>query len=431
MKKITLLYDKSNVELVIPEKNLTYYIDSKNNIESAGNLENLENAVASSPEIMLDRFVKNKRVGVILADYTRKICFPEIIQVLFKRLNDAASIKVFIATGTHKSEYAGNYHIMNLIKNYCDQFHLPLEKVIIHDCHSDSFYCAGISANNNKIYVNSESKDIEVFVTYSDMKNHYFAGYSNALKNFCPGICKYETIERNHSLALQDMSTFGHHPLHPLAERRNNPLAFDIWEGYQLIVNKRPVYLLATIMKQNQIIWSEAGFLESVTKNGIEQVDNNLSVRVKPSDHMIVSCGGYPNDESLYIAQRALELSKNGVKKGGDILFIAACSNGIGSEKAIQNFFIPLQDNVDEVIKKYRDYYIMFSHKSYKFAQLIKRMRNVFVYSTLSSEQVKSIHLTPVTSIQHIIDSWIKTNPEVRINIFPEGNKFAVHAKDI
>ena len=91
--------------------------------------------------------------------------------------------------------------------------HLPEEMTFW-----DLFYLINFLRILNRIYINDESKDIDVFVTHSDMKNHYFAGYSNALKNFMPGICKYETIERNHALALKDNSTFGHHPLHPLKD---------------------------------------------------------------------------------------------------------------------------------------------------------------------------------------------------------------------
>ena len=46
------------------------------------------------------------------------------------------------------------------------------------------------------------------------MKTHYFAGYSNPIKNFVPGICAFETTEKNHSLALHPHSSFGLHPWH-------------------------------------------------------------------------------------------------------------------------------------------------------------------------------------------------------------------------
>jgi nickel-dependent lactate racemase len=429
MKKYKLLYDRSVIELNIPAKNIAHYIDLKKGLYSGNNLDKLNHSINSSVDPKLDQFVKNKKVGVIFADYTRKICFDEVIHALFKHLHTAFSLKVFIATGTHDGENKGNYHIVDLIKSHCNRFHLPLDRVIIHNCHAADFYHAGTTSNGNKIYVNNESKDVDLFVTHSDMKNHYFAGYSNALKNFFPGICKYESIEKNHALALEVRSTFGRHPLHPIRDRRDNPLAQDIWEGYQLITAGRPVYLLATIMKQDRIIWSEAGFLEKVTPKAIEQIDRIMSIKVNPADHIVVCCGGYPNDESLYTAQRALELTKNGVKKNGDILFIAACINGIGTKKAIQNFYEPLKNNLVKALHKYQDHYVMFSHKAYKFVQLIQRMRNIYLYSTLSPEQVHSIHLTPVNNVQEIIDSWIKENPQVKINIFPEGNKFAVYEK--
>jgi nickel-dependent lactate racemase len=428
MKKYKLPYDHANIEISIPAKNIGCYVDFKLKTIRTNNLDIL-NRVIESSDVKLGQFVKNKRVGVILPDYTRKICFKEVIQAIFKHLKEAFSVKVFIATGTHDGENDGNYYLVDLIKSGVKEFHIALDQIIIHNCHRANFYFAGITSNENKVYVHQEVKDLDLFVTLSDMKNHYFAGYSNALKNFLPGICKYETIERNHALALRPNSTFGHHPLHPIKNRRDNPLARDIWEGYQRIAQGRAVYLLATITKQDHIIWAGAGLLEKVTSKALVQVDRLMSVELNPADHIIVSCGGYPDDESLYTAQRALELTKHGMKKNGDILFIAACANGIGSEKATQNFYNPLKNDLDQILQKYQEHYVMFSHKTYKFARLIKQTRNLFVYSMLSADQVKSIHLSSVKNIQEIIDFWIKENPQVKINIFPEGNKFAVYVK--
>jgi nickel-dependent lactate racemase len=429
MKKYKLPYGNGNIEIHIPEKNIAHYIDLKPESSHGNNMDKL-NRIISSSDPSLNELVKNKRVGVILSDYTRKICFREVIHSLFQYLKGASSIKIFIATGTHEGETDGNYHLVDIIKNAGKKFQLALDRVIIHNCHSADFYFAGTTSNQNKVYVHSQVKDLDLFVTHSEMKNHYFAGYSNALKNFLPGICKYETIERNHALALKPASTFGHHPLHPVKNRRDNPLAQDIFEGYRLITGGRSVYLLATITKQAQIIWAGAGLLEKVTPKAISQVDRLMSVKVVPADHMVVSCGGYPDDESLYIAQRALELTKHGIKKNGDILFLAACINGIGSKRAIKNFYDPLRNSLDQVLQANQDHYIMFSHKAYKFARLIQQTRNIYVYSNLPVEQIRAIHLTPIKNIQEIIDFWLKENPQVKMNIFPEGNKFAIYEKN-
>jgi nickel-dependent lactate racemase len=430
VKTYQIPFHASSIDLQIPEENVNHLIHLVSEEAEDDNIGKLKTALAQSADGPLRRWIENKRVSFIVEDSTREVPTEDLFRVILSELAAAKSIKVFLATGTHEGENEENYEIVAQIKKYAQKALAPIEKIIIHDCQQDDFYLAGVTKGyKNEIYVNAESRDAEIFVVLSDMKNHYFAGYSNALKNFLPGICKYESIERNHSLALKEESTYGHHPLHPDPLRRDNPLAQDIWEGFQLITKNRPVYTIATITKHKKILWAEVGLLERVTQEGIKQVDSKMSTDVNVADNMIVSCGGYPNDESLYTAQRALELTKNGVKEGGEILFIAGCANGIGPEKSIKNFYDPLKKDISQVLSEYQNKYIMYVHKTYKFAALIAKMNRIFIYSKLAEKIIKDIHLYPISDPQSIIDQWLQENPKTRINIFTQGNKLAVYAR--
>lgn len=70
----------------------------------------------------------------------------------------------------------------------------------------------------------------------------------------------------------------------------------------------------------------------------------------------------------------------------------------------------------------------MYSHKTYKFAQLIQKMNKIHMLSRLPAYSVADIHLNPITDAQSVVDGWLKENPDTVINIFSEGNKLAVHA---
>jgi len=338
-------------------------------------------------------------------------------------------VNALLATGTHDSNTPENKAIISDVAEIARLNNLNVDKLLIHDCHNDKMvYVGKTKSHGNDIYINEHLQQADIFLVFSDMKNHYFAGYSNAIKNFFPGVAGYNSIERNHSLAMDSRSKFGHHPLHPEKSRRNNPLAQDMLEAYQLVKKDKPVYLLATVTSGMDIVWVKAGILEQVLPLGISEVDKHFSVNVNPADNMIVSCGGYPNDESLYMAQRALELTRAGVKDDGEVLFLAECRNGIGPQKSIENFYQPLTEPVDEILEKFENRkYIMYAHKTYKFALMIKELRKIYVKSAMSDESILKIHLTPVTDVQNIINNWIKNNPDTKINIFGEGNKISVH----
>lgn len=430
-RKYQIPYDKSSVSLNIPETNVQYSIDIELPALGMSNFDILSKAIDQSESISFEEFVSGKRVGLIIEDSTRDVPLDDLLDVSGPVLHKAQSVIVFVATGTHDGNNEEDRANIERIKASQEKFSYPLENIIVNDCHEDAFYLAGITSGiNNEIFVHKDSQNIDVFLVFSDMKNHYFAGYSNPIKNFIPGICNYSTAEYNHSLALKDESTFGHHPLHPDPQRRNNPLAKDMQEAYQIICAGRPTYVLATISKKGNILWGGAGLLERVTEDGIREVDRIMSREVLPADKLVVSCGGYPNDESLYTAQRALELSKRGVKRGGDILFLAGCMNGLGPEKSINNFFNPLKEDITEILSKLSGKYVMYSHKTYKFAQLIQDMNQIFLKSHLPSEQVRKIHLFPVENPQTIIDDWIKEDPQTTIGLVSDGNKLALHEKN-
>ena len=73
----------------------------------------------------------------------------------------------------------------------------------------------GRTSRGTQVLVNVLADEADVFLVVSDVKVHYFAGYSNPVKNFLPGISAFRTVEQNHSLALLEESTHGLHPWHP------------------------------------------------------------------------------------------------------------------------------------------------------------------------------------------------------------------------
>jgi nickel-dependent lactate racemase len=226
MGQYRIPYNRSSISLNIPDDNVHYYIDLDLPDSGKSKKESLSEAIQNSKSGSLDDFVQNKRVGLIIEDATRDVPLEDLLEVSGSALKKASSITVFIATGTHDGDNDGNRELIDYVLKSQNKFGFTLEKIVVNDCDEDAFYRAGTtSSEKNDIFVHEDSRSADVFLVFSDMKNHYFAGYSNPIKNFMPGICNYPTTERNHALALDDNSSFGRHPLHPDPDRRNNPLA--------------------------------------------------------------------------------------------------------------------------------------------------------------------------------------------------------------
>ncbi len=429
MAKLQLRYGHNSIHLKIPDANLGEVIQPRKQRASTDIATSLRNALETPIGITLSEAITNRRVGVLIEDGTRAEPHEYIIDALTPNLGLAKDLTFIIATGSHEPMSIRNQEIIQAIHKSCKQTNLPAYSVIVHDAQQSSCKFIGVTSRGTELRVNKETLALEAFVVAADMKNHYFAGYSNAIKNFLPGICDFHSIEGNHSLALEPESTFGRHPFHPDQSRQTNPVAEDMLEAAHLIIAERPVFLLATITSGPYILWSRSGDMQKVTSEGIQVIDDIASFTVPKTDHIIVSPGGFPQDESLYNAQRGLELTKNAVQDEGEVLLLAECPKGIAPTPTAREFFYNyLIMPLPEMMAKIRNNYRLYTHKSWKFGELINRLSHVWIHTALEKTQVETAHLFHAPNPQKIVNTWVQNDSATRIHVFNDANKIAVYA---
>ncbi len=427
--KVDLHYGKGIVSLQIPDGNLAQIIRPWQDDGNTDNVTLLQQAMVAEDVERFQDEITDKRLCVLLEDGTRDSPSEDIFNQLFAVLQKSSFVRFLISTGTHDPDTPQNREITEQIETAARKAGIADFDTHAHDCENDRFVNAGTTARGTPVLYNALTDDAEIFLVLSDVKVHYFAGYSNPVKNFVPGICAFETTEHNHSLALDEMSTFGLHPWHRDESRRGNPLAQDQLEAMRLITRDRPVYTLTTITTSRQIRWARFGPVEQVTAKAFVAVDEKNTHTVTPSERLIVSPGGLPNDVDLYIAQRALELTKNAVTDGGEVLFLAACPNGIGEKKTMANFYDRLTLPLDEVLKSIESEYKLYSHKPYKFAQMIRRLRRIWMHSEIPDDLVEAAYLYPTHGPQAVVDGWLAEQPGAKITIVDGANKIALYGR--
>lgn len=423
-----LTYGDTEVSLDIPEKNFAGKIVPKG-VKTIPDMLGEFNRVLENPHgPTIETLTQSKSVCVLIEDHTRDEPHWELLSAIVPRLRNASRVQYIITTGSHEVEHPGNLEIVDMIHTISKDNQLEKYEVEINDCRNPDVVDLGTTSRGTSIIVTSAATNHDVYIAAADMKAHYFAGYSNALKDFLPGVCAFKTIEDNHSMALDPKSTFGRHPYHPNPERRDNPLADDMREGMEIISKGAKVFTLSIVTNNSELIWADAGEIEPVTAGGIDVLDEIASFKVAPVSHIIVSPGGYPQDKSLYHAQRAIELTKNAVKENGEILFIAECRDGVAPQSAIANFYDKLTVPLEEVTHSIIECYHLYEHKAFKFAELIKSVSNVWMYTELSQDTIEAAHMKKAVDPQKIVDDWISHNPDAKIMVLDKGNKLAVYA---
>ena len=427
--KVELHYSDGFVSLEIPQANVEQIIRPWENEPNADNRAVLQRAMAEKETAKFQEEIAGKNVCVLLDDSTREQPFGDVFAAVFATLQNSRHVQFLLCTGTHNADTPENKQIILQLERAAAKARITNFAIHTHDCQRDDFKSAGRTSRGTEVLFNARIDDADIFLVLSDVKVHYFAGYSNPIKNFVPGMCGLRTVEQNHSLALDDRSTFGVHPWHCDNTRRDNPLADDQLEAMRMVVKTRPVYSLVTITTSGRVQWARFGPVEQVSRDAFVTVDRTNTRTVKPVSRLIVSPGGLPNDISLYIAQRALELTKNAVTDGGEILFLAACPKGVGEERTMENFYNRLTAPVDQVLKSIQGEYKLFSHKAYKFALMIKRLRRIRMYSQIPDEQVEAAHLHPTHKPQAVVDDWLGEDPDTKITIVDGANKIALYAE--
>ncbi len=424
---VDLHYGTGVVSLRVPDRNVQEIIRPWQGEQTRDAAAGLAGIVGARAGAFRD-VVAGKRVCILLDDGTRDEPLADVLPYLCAVLRGTASVQFLICTGTHTADTPKNREIRREVEKVSRDAGLTVTRIHAHDCKADRFLDVGRTSRGTQVLVNALAEEADAFLVVSDVKVHYFAGYSNPVKNFVPGISVFRTVEQNHSLALLDESTHGSHPWHPNPARRDNPLAADQLEGMDLIAKGRPIWALVMLSAGERLIWARFGPVQDVSAESFLVTDERNIRDVAPATRLVVSPGGLSNDEDLYIAQRALELNRAAILDGGEVLFLAACPNGIGEPQTLANFYNRLTAPLDEVIRSIQQDYVLYSHKPYKFAVLIRRLRRIWMHTQIPDNLVEAAHMSAARDPQAVVDGWLAEQPDARIIFIDGANKVALRA---
>jgi nickel-dependent lactate racemase len=368
----------------------------------------LADAVAAGAERAIEACA-GRRVLVLVPDGTRDQPHATQFRAVVPILRHADEIVVLLATGTHRPDTVDNRRIVDAVARMAANHDVPMT-LEAHDCRRSRLFDAGRTSRGNPTWLNRRVAEADSIVILSDMKPHYFAGYSNATKFLLPATAAFGSIERNHALALDERSTACRHPLHDDPARQLNPVAEDQLEAARLVTERTRVFALATIAEGDHVDWATFAPLERAVRLGIREVDTRLVRPVcRRYRRAVIGCGGYPNDETLYIAQRSLELTQEALADGAEVLWLAQCANGIASSAATaDHFFSPLKTGAESYVAEVSRRYVMFSHKTVRFVRLMERLAGIAMVSSLPPGTLPAGGLAACEAPQAMVDRWVR-----------------------
>ncbi len=367
----------------------------------------------------LKAIIKNKNkiksVCIVVSDATRPVPTHLILEGLLKELTNYGiqykNIRILIATGLHRPTHKEELNrILGSI--------LTSDVQIINHIATDKKSLVSLQTNDfeNPIDINKHYYESDLKILTGYVEPHFFFGFSGGYKSIVPGLAGAETILANHSAEniASPYARFGIYENNPLPEHSSRH-ARKV--GVDFTIN-------VCINKKHEIIQVAAGDLELVHKRLVDYQSKHIFKEIKELfDIVVCGNGGFPLDLNLYQAVKSMAIGEMGVKRGGTIISVNECKEGVGvgQDKFKELIFSGKapEEIYNKILKK--DIVIPDQWEIQVLARILMKSE-VYLVSNMKEEEIGNIGLKYANTVENAIkQSIIKHGKDASILILPNG----------
>jgi len=391
------------VEVLKPEK--IELEDSVNLIEEAFlnpiNKESFEEFASASEDLL-----------IIVNDATRPTPTAEILDYLSPILLNHPNVACIVACGSHRKPTEDEFK--RIFGKCYKEFK---EKIFVHDAEKkDEIKFIGKTIRGNRIGFNKKIFEYKNVVAINSVEPHYFAGYTGGRKSFLPGIAAYETIEFNHTFALEKEAC-------GLA-LDENPVNEDMMEAVDILKDKINIFSIQIVLTPSGEIYKvTAGDLHDSFRKAVEYSKHVSCIKLKEKGNIVITVAPPPLDINLYQSQKALENGKLALEDNGIIILYSKCPKGIGPDKFMN--LLTSEDTPEKVLDRIKEGYKLGYHKAAKIAELSCRA-NIWAVTSIDANEIKQAFMKPYKDLQKAVDDAVaqikKRSETPKIVIMPAGS---------
>ena len=357
--------------------------------------------------------IPGHKIGISVCDITRPIPNDRILPILLGELEHIppSDITIFLATGTHRSN--NNQEIESMLGEFVVNHGC---KIVNHDAFdSKALTQVGVTKGGIPAFLNKEWIECDFRITTGFVEPHFFAGFSGGPKMVAPGLAGFDTIMALHNAEMIS------HPNARWGVTKGNPIHDSIREIARMI----PVNfgLDVTINKNRGITSVYAGNLFEVHRAASSFALSTAMQGVNnPFDVVVTTNSGYPLDMNLYQAVKGMSAASQVVKRGGSIVCVAECSDGIpdhGGYYEILTYSESTAGLLDMITTPGFDKHDQWQ---VQIQAMIQANSDVYLKSDfLSEDQIKQAHLIPIEDVANTVNYLMKKTNNGTICVLPEG----------
>ena len=329
-----------------------------------------------------------QKIAIVISDISRPVpswqLLPAILDELFGAGCKAEDITVVSALGSHRPH------------TEAEMRHLVGDKVFetVRCVDSDPNDCVhmGTTDKGTPVDITRTVAEADFRICTGNIEFHYFAGYSGGAKAIMPGVSTHDAIQANHRMMVEEAACAGN--------LEGNPIREDIEQagaicGIDYIVN-------VVLDEHKHIVCAVAGDVTKAHRVGCAYLDKMYRKMIpERADIVLVSQGGAPKDANLYQVQKALDNAKHAVKKGGTIILMGACNEGLGS-KTFEQWLLNAP-TAESMIERVHTQFQLGGHKAAAIAMVLQNAA-IDLVSEMEDDFVRSIFLNPQPNAQKALD---------------------------
>jgi nickel-dependent lactate racemase len=396
---VSVLKPKEQKRLVDPIKKIRESI--KNPLES----KSLNEIIKSKKDL--------NKICIVVSDSTRPVPTHIILEALIKELNEYGihdnQILILIATGLHRTSREDELDriLGNDLKNRLKTIdHVATDK--------NSLNYLGDTQDNIPIYINKHYLDSDLKIITGYVEPHFFFGFSGGRKALVPGIAGEVTIQANHS-AKNIASQYSRFGVYKDNLMHRNSIEIAKLVGVDFAIN-------ICINENHEVVKVAAGNVEKIHEELVQYQLKFIFEEIKePYDIVICGNGGYPLDLNLYQAVKSMAIGELAVKRGGTIISVNECIDGIGQESFKDLIFSGMSPKVlyEKILKR------EITTPDQWEIQILSRIlmkAEIFVVSSLNEKEIGNIGLKYAKTIEDGIRIALeKVGRMAKILVLPNG----------
>lgn len=372
--------------------------------------EAFEHPIGASP--LTELIDPEDEVTIIISDVTRAWMHQDLItELTIRYLHEKIGlpfeqIVVLIALGTHRPQTAAE------MVRIASQYAVDHVRLVNHDGRAPSLPLVGVTSRGTPVRVNPLVLNRKIILIGGTV-NHLLAGYGGGRKSILPGVSGWDTIQKNHSHALD--------PVYPrsnaavgLGKLQGNPVHEDMMEATGMI---NPCFSINLVVNGGgEYLGILCGDWQKAWLESCRLVDQVFGVEIPDSyDMVIASAGGYPKDINLYQGSKTLINAMQAVKPGGEVVFLAECREG-GGPAEFFDWIAPQQEGrLDSAL---REGFTIAGYIFYAICEMAGKA-HISMLTSLNPAQAKAMNISAFSSLDSLLSSLDFSGK--RVLVLPNG----------